>query len=431
MGKSSHAAGKLVPVTLKKLPDGWHADGGNLYLFVRGVSRSWVFRYVGPDGKRKNMGLGSLEAVTLAQAREHAKQLREQVKHPLQPIDPLTTRQEQRTAARLQARRGKTFKECAEAFLENKRPEWSNPKHAMQWEKTLEEYAYPKLGDLPVSAIDTDLVMSCLTPIWTTKTETASRVRGRIEAVLDWATVSKYRHGENPARWRGHLDKLLAKPSKVASVGHHPALPYAQIGNFMADLQRREGIGARALEFAILTAARSGEVRGAKWSEIDLKEKVWTIPAERMKAKREHRVPLTAGALKLLEALPLLENSPHIFPSSKPGVKLSDMTLTATIRRINAERKANGDKAWTDRDGNEITVHGFRSTFRDWAAERTNYPSEMAEMALAHTISNAVEAAYRRGDMFEKRRRMMADWARYCEMNAKNDGVVIAMKGAA
>lgn len=432
MGATAHAPGKLVPVTLKKLPDGWHADGGNLYLLVRGASRAWVFRYVGPDGKRRNMGLGGLESVALAQAREHAKRLREQVRHPLEPSDPLSARRERRTAAKLQARRAKTFKECADAFLENKRHEWSNPKHGQQWENTLKDYAYPIFGDLPVADIDTELVVSCLTAIWTTKTETAKRLRGRIEAVLDWATVSKFRHGENPARWRGHLDKLLAKPTKVATVEHHTALPYAVIGEFVAELRARDGIGARALEFAILTAARSGEVRGAVWEEIDLAEKVWTIPAARMKAKREHRVPLPEAAVKLLQSLPRLDDSPYVFPSSKPRTPLSDMTLTATIRRMNEARTAKGEAPWCDaRSGDTITVHGFRSTFRDWAAERTNYPRECAEMALAHTVGNAVEAAYRRGDLFDKRRRMMNDWAKYCGTLPVRAGVVVPMKGAA
>lgn len=258
--------GRLVAVALKSLRDGWHADGGNLYLHVRGASRAWVFRYVGLDGKRKNMGLGPAHAVGLADARKAATQLREQLKHPLAPVDPLVSRQSHRQERALAARRRMTFKACAIAYIEAHRAEWKNQKHVQQWENTLDVYAYPVLGDLIVKQIDEALVLKVLLPIWQGKTETAKRLRGRIESVLDWATFNKYRDGENPARWKGHLEHSLAKPSKVAKVVHHPALPYAEVGSFMADLRKREGIGPRALEFLILTAARSGEVRGAVWT---------------------------------------------------------------------------------------------------------------------------------------------------------------------
>lgn len=416
MGASTHKPGKLAPVTLKTLGDGWHSDGGNLYLFVRGDSRAWVFRFVAPDGKRRNMGLGSQYSVTLAEARKQAALLREQVKHPTAPNDPLAARQEYRLAQKLAKRKHMTFKACALAYIEAHRAEWKNPKHAQQWENTLATYAYPVFGDLPVAAVDDALVLKVLMPIWESKTETATRVRGRIESVLDWATFSKFRQGENPARWKGHLDNSLAKPDKVAKVKHHAALPYAEIGPFMVELRKREGLGARALEFAILTAARSGEVRGATWDEIDLTNRLWVIPPERMKMEREHRVPLSDAAVELLESLSRVDDEVLVFPSSKPKRPMSDMTLTAALRRM-----GRGD----------LTAHGFRSTFRDWAAESTSFPSDMAEMALAHAIGDKVEAAYRRGDMLKKRFRMMNDWAKYCATVRKADTKVVPIRGAA
>jgi integrase len=416
MGKGTHKPGKLAPVALKTLGDGWHADGGNLYLFVRGDSRAWVFRFVAPDGKRRNMGLGSQYSVTLAEARKQAALLREQVKHPTAPNDPLAARQEIRIAQKLTARKHMTFKACALAYIEAHRAEWKNPKHGQQWENTLATYAYPVFGDLPVVAVDDALVLKVLMPIWESKTETATRLRGRIESVLDWATFSKFRHGENPARWKGHLDNSLAKPNKVAKVTHHAALPYPEMGPFMVELRKREGLGARALEFAILTAARSGEVRGATWDEIDMGNRLWIIPAERMKMEREHRVPLSDAAVELLKALPRVEDEVLVFPSSKPKRPMSDMTLTAVLRRM---------------ERGDLTAHGFRSTFRDWAAESTNYPSDMAEMALAHSIGDKVEAAYRRGDMLKKRFRMMNEWAKYCATVARRNGAVLPIRGAA
>ena len=416
MEKGTHTPGRLAPVAIKSLGDGWHADGGNLYLLVRGNSRGWVFRFVAPDGRRRNMGLGSQYAVSLADARKHAARLREQVKHPVAPSDPLTARRASRAAQRAAKRKHMTFKACAEAYIEAHQDEWKNRKHEKQWTSTLAKYAYPVMGDLPVAAVDDGLVLKVLMPIWKTKTETASRLRGRIESVLDWATFSKFREGQNPARWRGHLDNSLAKPSKVAQVQHHAALPYPKMGPFMADLRKREGLGARALEFAILTAARSGEVRSATWNEIDLTDRLWVIPAERMKTGKEHRVPLSDAAVKLLKALPRVDDGVLVFPSSKVGRPMSDMTLTAVLRRM---------------DRGDLTAHGFRSTFRDWAAETTNYPGEMAEMALAHAIGDKVEAAYRRGDMLKKRFRMMNDWAKYCATLRSADAKVIPLRGRA
>jgi integrase len=391
--------GRLAAVSLKKLHDGWHADGGNLYLFVRAHSRSWVLRYVGPDGRRRNMGLGSMQSVSLAEARKQAAALREQLKHPTSPIDPLTARQQQRLALNTAKRRQMTFKGCGDAYIMAHESEWKNSKHAQQWGKTLSTYAYPVFGDLPVEAVDEALVLKALLPIWNDKTETAKRLRGRIESVLDWATFNKYRQGENPARWKGHLEHSLAKPSRVSKVVHHPALPYLEMAEFMTGLRAQKGYGARALEFLILTAARSGEVRGATWREIDLEQKIWIISAGRMKAEREHRVALSDAALALLKDLPRIEGCDFIFSGTKLTACMSDMTLTAVLKRMGRD---------------DVTVHGFRSTFRDWAAEATHFPNEMAEMALAHRVGNKVEAAYRRGDLLQKRFSMMNDWANYC-----------------
>ena len=392
-----HAPNQLKALELKTLADGWHADGRNLYLLVRGGCRSWVFRFTAPNGKRRNAGLGGWPGVSLATARQAAAKLREQVKNPLGRTDPIADRQAQRVQARIATAKLTTFAEAAAEFIRAKSPEWTNAKHIQQWENTLSTYAFPIFGNLPVAEIDTALVMKCLSEIWAKKPETASRVRGRIESVLDWATTSGYRQGENPARWRGHLQNLLPAPQKVQAVEHHAALPFAEVTRFMADLRGREGYGARALEFAILTACRSGEVRGATWAEFDLSSACWTIPASRMKADKEHRVPLSEAAMLLLKALPAGEGSALLFPSSK-GTQLSDMTLGATIKRM----------------GFDVTTHGFRSTFRDWAGETTSYPREVIEHALAHQLKDKAEAAYARGTLFDKRRALMQDWAIYC-----------------
>lgn len=411
--RGPHKLNLLAAVALNKLGEGWHADGGNLYLFVRGESRTWVFRYTSPEGKRRNMGLGSSKSVTLARARELAAAYRGQVKDKLAPVDPIETTKAAKAQRGIEQAKRMTFKECAEAYIEANRAGWKNAKHAAQWGATLTTYAYPVIGDMPVALVETPLIVRILQPIWTTKTETASRLRGRIENVLDWAKVSGFRQEENPARWRGHLDHILPAASKVAKVTHHAALPFKEISAFMPKLQEAAGLGARALELAILTATRSGEVRGATWAEFDLAEKVWIIPGERMKAGREHRVPLSTAAVKLLKALPRLNETELVFPSSKLNKPLSDMTLTAALKRL---------------DRSDLTAHGFRSTFRDWAAEATNYPREVAEMALAHTIEDAVEAAYRRGDLFEKRKAMMEDWARFCTHSAALKVVKLARK---
>ena len=294
--------------------------------------------------------------------------------------------------------RALTFEQCATAYIEAHRDGWKNLKHASQWQNTLKQYAYPVFGPLPVRSIDTGLVLKVIEPIWKTKTETASRVRGRIENILDWATVRGYRQGENPARWRGHLDKTLPKRSKVQKVNHHPAMPYESIGPFMKALRSRSDLSASALEFIILTAARTGEVLGAIWSEFDLNNGIWTIPAERMKADAEHRVPLSDAALSIVMQLTRIEGNDFIFPGGKPGRPLSNMACLKLLERMG---------------NNDITVHGFRSTFRDWAAEQTAFPREVAERALAHTLSDKTEAAYQRRDLFDKRRQLMAAWSEF------------------
>jgi len=291
-----------------------------------------------------------------------------------------------------------TFDECSAAYIEAHKASWKNSKHYDQWRNTLAAYASPIFGSLPVDEVDTGLVIRALERIWNDKTETASRVRGRIESVLDWAKVRELRSGDNPARWRGHLEELLPLPRKIAKVSHHAALPYQDVGEFMAKLRSQDSAAALALEFTVLTAARTVEVIGARWTEFDLKEKIWTVPAERMKSKREHRVPLSAAAIKVLKEM-LGRDENFIFPGQRHGSSLSNMAMLAVLKRM---------------DRHDLTVHGFRSTFRDWCAEATAFPSDVAEMALAHVIKNRTEAAYRRGDLFEKRRRLMDSWARYC-----------------
>ncbi|MDD2701583.1 MAG: integrase arm-type DNA-binding domain-containing protein [Sideroxydans sp.] len=398
-----------LKVEREKKP-GYYADGGGLYLQVTAAgSKSWLFRFT-LSGRAREMGLGALHTVGLADARLKAADCRKLLH---EGRDPIEKRNQERCDAKLAAAKAITFEGCAEAYIVAHGTGWKNAKHADQWRNTLATYAYPVFGGLSVASIDTALVMKSLEAIWTSKTETASRLRGRIESVLDWATVRDYRHGENPARWKGHLDKLLPARNKVKKVEHHRALPYTEIGDFMASLRGQDGIGARALEFAILTAARSGEVRGATWSELDMDAALWIVPPERMKAKKEHRVPLSPSAITLLKKLPRMD-SDLVFPSIKSSKAISDMTMAAALKRMGAN----------------AVPHGFRSTFRDWAAEQTNYPRDVAEMALAHTIGDKVEAAYRRGDLFEKRRRMMSDWAKFCATPSVKAGEVVPMKRA-
>ena len=388
----------------KEKKPGLYSDGLGLYLQVRaGGAKSWIFRYR-TNGKLRDMGLGSATAVSLSQAREKAAACRSLRANGIDPID---TKREESAKSRAESSRAMTFEQCAVAYIEAHRTGWKNAKHAAQWTATLATYAYPVFGTEPVAAIDTSMVLKVLEPIWNTKTETASRLRGRIESVLDWARVREFRHGENPAHWRGHLDHLLPKRSKVAAVKHHAALPYDQVPAFMASLRAEVGVAARALEFCILTASRTGEVLGARWSEIDIKAKVWTVPPERMKARREHRVPLSDRAMMILRQMRELPRDEFVFPGGKEKRPLSGMAFLMLLRRMKRD---------------DLTAHGFRSTFRDWAAERTSFPREVAEMALAHTISDKVEAAYRRGDLFEKRRRLAEAWAAFCESLPENIG---------
>ena len=391
---------------------GLHADGGGLCLRVStGGTKSWVFRFM-LDGKARTMGLGSVRTVSLAEAREEALRCRKLLR---EGIDPIDARGAERAQRRLRAASTKTFKVCAEKYVASHEAGWRNAKHAAQWRNTLEAYVYPVFGDLPVQAVDTGLVMRVLEPVWRTKPETASRVRGRIESILDWARVQKYREGENPARWKGHLDKLLPARSKVRKVKHHAALPYAYMGAFMATLRRQEGASALGLELQILTATRTGEVIGARWEEIDLDEKTWTVPGDRTKTHKEHRVPLSPAAVGVLESMKEQRQSEFVFPGRREGRHLSNMAFLQLLKRM--ERP-------------DLTAHGFRSSFRDWAAERTNFPGEVVEMALAHVVAGKVEAAYRRGDLFEKRRKLMEGWAEYCGVKpaaAEGAGKVVAI----
>lgn len=357
-----------------------------------GSGKSWLLRVM-IAGKRREMGLGSYPGVSLAQAHAKASEAREMIRRG---IDPIECQRVASNTLRASVAAALTFDQCAASYISAHEAGWKNAKHAQQWNNTLAQLASPVMGSLLVRDVGLPHVLAVLEPIWRTKTETASRLRGRIELVLDWAAARGYRDGLNPARWRGHLDKLLPKPGKVAKVEHHLALAAADMAAFMLRLRAAVGMGARALEFAILTAARSGEVRGARWTEIDRNEKTWLIPADRMKAGKEHRVPLSDAALALLDALPVIADNELVFPAPRGGA-LSDMTLSAVMRRMEMD----------------AVPHGFRSTFRDWASELTSYPRDVAEMALAHTIGDKVEAAYRRGDLFEKRRLMMADWAAF------------------
>jgi integrase len=383
---------------------GKYADGGGLYLAVApSGSKKWTFRFVW-RGRAREAGLGSVSAVSLADAREKAAAYRSMVAKGIDPIHD--------------ARKTKgipTFGQCADELISAKQSEWRNPKHRAQWVMTLTKYAAP-LRPKQVDQVDTEAVLAVLKPLWRVRPETGSRLRGRIEHVLDAARARGYRQGENPARWRGHLDKLLPKRTTL-SRGHHTALPYENVAAFIGRLRghQSESIAACALEFAILTAARTGEVRGANWDEIDLDKAIWTIPAARMKSSRAHRVPLSTRSVAILKAM-AKANDGHgfVFPGGRRGKPLSEMALGMVLRRLGAE----------------VTVHGFRSSFRDWAGNETNFPREIAEAALAHVVGDKAEQAYRRGDALEKRREVMAAWARYCEPDKSAKVVSIRGRGA-
>lgn len=394
---------KAVAVAQTTKP-GLYSDGGGLYLQITAAGvRSWLFRYM-RQGKARGMGLGPLHTITLAKARGKAHECREQL---LAGIDPLDAKKDAQQSQRVEEAKALSFRQCAVNYHLAHKDGWKSAKHADQWTNTLSTYAYPVIGDLPITAIDVGLVMKILEPIWKTKTETASRLRGRIESVIDWATARGYRIGENPARWKGHLDHLLMSRSAANKVVHHPALPYADLAEFIVDIRKQDGFAKQALEFAILTACRTSEVLNAGWSELDLDLAIWTIPAERMKAGREHRVPLSARACEILREQRTAgqgqqraaDEDQYVFPGRKVAQPLSNMALLQLLKRMNR---------------NDLTVHGFRSTFRDWAGECTNHPREIAEAALAHTVKDKTEAAYARGDLFDKRRVLMSDWATFC-----------------
>lgn len=390
-------------IQVRRACEGKHHVARGLYLRVTGGSRLWQFRYQN-NGRRHEMGIGTYPEMTLAQAREAALALRRVLRDGRDPLA-------ERRAAKLKDTTTPSFTECAKRYISAHAPGWRSAKGAAQWESTLATYAFPKFGDLPVRDVGIAHVIAALEPIWATKSETANRLRGRIEAVLDWARARGFRDGDNPARWRGHLDALLPARSKVRRVEHFAALPYGDVATFMAELAEQEGVGALALRFLILTAARTSEVIGARWTEMS--DDIWTIPGERMKAGRPHRVPLPPEAMAILEILRPLGGA-FVFPGGRKASPLSSAAMTAVLKRMGRET---------------ITVHGFRSSFRDWARERTNFPREVAEAALAHTIKDKAEAAYARGDVLDKRRALMAAWARFCTSPAPA-GDVVSLRGA-
>lgn len=384
-------------IEIRRLTEpGMHAVGGvaGLHLLVSSTgARSWILRAM-VGSKRRDIGLGGFPDISLAKAKERATQAKDKIQNG---IDPVEERKATRDALRASTAKAVTFAEAAKRCHTARASGFRNVKHRADWISSLERYAFPVIGDIQVSTIDEAHVMQVLSPIWLTQTETATRVRQRIEAVLDWAKVSKLRSGENPARWKGNLSVLLPAPSKVAKTSHFRALPWREVPGFMVELRRREGMAAKALEFAILTAARSGEVRLAEWSEIDLKARLWVVPASRMKAKKIHTVPLSGAAVELLKGLPRTSESKYIFSGTK-GQPLSDMSISAVTKRMGAD----------------CVPHGFRSSFKDWARECTAYADEVSELALAHVNSDATRAAYARSELIDKRRLLMADWERFC-----------------
>ena len=396
---------------------GRYGDGFGLYLHVhpkrpskRQSSASWVLRYQ-RNGREHMLGLGPQHTVTLKEARERAKAARLQL---LDGVDPIKQKATDREARRVAAGRSLSFADASKGYFAQHEAKWKSRKHRAEFQSTFQSYVYPKIGSLPVAAIDTGEVLRCLEPIWNDKTVTANRLRGRIEAVLNYATVRGYRTGPNPARWRGHLSNVLPARSQIAKVEHHAALPFTELPEFLAALRSRDGSAARALEFAILTAARSGEVIGATWDEIDLKNKVWTVPARRIKGGREHRVPLSARAIELLNEVHRESDNPHVFIGSRANSGLSKMAMTMVLQRMQRD---------------DITVHGFRSTFMDWSHERTTFPKVVIDMALAHVIGDKVEAAYRRGDLFQKRAALMTEWGKYCTAAPVKEGEVVPLRG--
>jgi integrase len=399
---------RLTAIKVTRLSQpGRYPDGGGLYLQVsKWRTKAWLFRFE-RDGRERQMGLGSIDAVSLADARERAKAARLLI---IDGHDPIEFRKAERTAKRLEAAKSMTFQQCAVSYIKVHSASWRNEKHRAQWVSTLKSYAYPIFGKLPVASIDTALVLKVLEPIWSEKTETANRVRGRIETILDWARARGYRTGDNPARWRSHLDQILPRKSRIAPTKHRPALPYTNIPGFMRGLRARQGASARALEFLILTAARTGEVIGARAREIDAKNKMWVIPPSRTKSGREHRVPLCKPALEIVAFSGRLAPDAFLF-SGGDGKPLSNMAMLELLRGMGHA---------------DIVVHGFRSSFKDWAAETTAHENIVTEMALAHVVADGAEAAYRRGDLMLKRRALTDDWAQYC--SGAREGKVIRFR---
>jgi integrase len=387
---------------------GLYCDGGGLYLRVaEGGSKQWIYRYV-TAGRARDMGIGPVHVFTLAEAREKA---REASKLRLEGVDPIASKRARMAALKAAEAKAMTFADCVKGFIKDNEASWTSRKHRQEWERSLIKYAFPLLGPLPVAAIDTPLVLRVLKPIWSTIPESESRVRGRIENVLGWARIHHYRSGDNPAQWNGHLEHALPAVVKGA---HHAALPYAEVPAFMAKLRQQTSVPAKCLEFLILTGTRLDEAREATWDEIDLDQRLWIIPASRMKGRREHRVPLTTAALAVLQDMLATRQSDYVFPGVYSGKAIGKNTPRGLVRQLT---------------GRPVTVHGFRSSFRDWAAERTSFPREVAEMALAHAIPSAVEAAYRRSDLFDKRRRLMDAWSEFCAKPAANGKVVPIRKG--
>jgi integrase len=401
----------VVKVEKAKAP-GMYADGGGLYLRVaEGGSKQWIYRYV-TNGRARDMGIGPVRVFTLAEARERA---REASKLRYDGLDPIAHKHAQRAAAAVAAAGAMTFRQCAEGFIKDNERGWTNAKHRHDWRASLNMYVYPVIGNLPVASIDTPLVLKVIKPLWERVPETASRVRGRIENILGWATVHHSRSGDNPARWSQHLEHVLPARSEVAKVEHHAALPYPEVPAFMAKLKQKNSVSAACLQFIALTAARRSEATEATWQEIDLEARTWTIPGSRMKGGKEHKVPLSNAAISVLKAMAAIRQSDYVFPSHLPGRPVHGASVTGIAKRV---------------AGADITLHGFRSSFRDWAAECTNFPREVAEMALAHAIPDAVEAAYRRGDLFDKRRKLMDAWAAYCAKVETDAGKVVALARA-
>ncbi len=400
---------KLNPRKVATAGPGKYEDGGGLRLVVSKTgAKRWVFRFT-INGRRREMGLGSFPDVSLAEAREKAASCRKLVKKGIDPIEAKHNEQKEIPS----------FTSCAARFIRSHRKGWKNAKHARQWVSTLKTYARPVIGNKSVDSVTTEDILAILSPIWTEKTETAKRLQGRIENILDFAAAHKWRDQINPARWRGHLDKLLPRPSRVKKVTHHPAMPYEEVPAFMAEVAKNDSVSAKALQFLILTATRTSEVLLAKWEEVDLESAVWTIPAERMKARREHRVPLSDAALDILNSLPRIEGNLYVFPGARHGKPLSNMALLQLMRKMGFGPK--GDRG-------PYVPHGFRSSFRDWAGEVSSFPRDVAEMALAHVIENKAEAAYRRGDLFAKRRKMMQAWANFVMSEIRETEKIIAIE---